>query len=192
MTLRQQWMIVLGIVAVLAVGVTFVLHEWGDQFFPVSVGSQAPQFRATVVQEKAALMPKSVEQRSLDDYRGSVVLLNVWATFCQPCEVEMPAIEKLHQELGPKGLKVVAVSVDERGAALDAAIRSYITRHGLTFDVLHDTTFDIEKAYQTTGYPETFIIGRDGVIRKKIIGAHDWSSPADRVLVSELLAEPAR
>jgi peroxiredoxin len=118
-----------------------------------------------------------------------VVLLNIWATWCDPCRVEMPSIERLHERLGPKGLKVVAVSIDDPGA--DGAIRDFARQLGLTFEILHDTSGAIKQAYQTTGVPETFVIGRDGVIRKKVIAARDWSSPANVALVSELLSERA-
>jgi thiol-disulfide isomerase/thioredoxin len=194
---RTQWTIIGGVVALLAIAVAAVLHFSGDEFFPVSVGSKAPDFRALAVQERGALLP-TLPPRTLDSYKGQVVLLNIWATWCGPCVIEMPAIEKLHDALGPKGLHVVAVSVDNNGQFAEQAIREFVKQHALTFDVLHDTTHHppytqltkIERSYQTTGVPETFVIGKDGTIRKKIIGAHDWDSPADRTLITQLLAEP--
>jgi cytochrome c biogenesis protein CcmG/thiol:disulfide interchange protein DsbE len=182
MTMRQQWGIVLGIVLLLAVALGAGVHFLGDELFPVSVGSMAPDFKAVTVD--AAKRPKT-----LADYKGKVVLLNVWATWCEPCRVEMPSIEKLHREYGTRGLAVVAVSVDDPGA--ETRIVDFTKELGLTFEVLHDPEQSITRSYQITGYPETFVIARDGTIRKKVISSADWSSDANRALVRELLGLPS-
>ncbi len=104
----------------------------------------------------------------------------------------MPSIEQLHRTLASKGLKILAVSVDDPGT--EKQIRDFVKLYGLTFDILHDPKGqegDVSRIYQTTGYPETVIIGRDGIIRKKLIGASDWNSPENRGLVERLLAEKA-
>jgi peroxiredoxin len=100
----------------------------------------------------------------------------------------MPEIQTLHSDFGTQGLRVVAVSIDREEALED--IRGFIRDYGLTFEVLHDPTGDIQRSYQTTGVPETFVIGRDGVIRKKVLGAVHWNSDANRALVQSLLEEP--
>ena len=183
MTGKQQWAIVAACVAVLG-GVLFISTKLiGNEMFLVSIGSEAPQFHAATVGPTASV------NRKMDDYRGSVVLLSVWATWCKPCIVEMPSIERLYRDYGPQGLKVVAISIDDPGT--DSTIRTFARQHGLTFEILHDPTGAIEKDYQTTGVPETFVIGRDGVIRKKIIGASDWDSQGDRALIAQLLRETA-
>ena len=178
MTTRQQWTIVLGIVALLAVLLAAATHYLGDELFPVSVGSTAPPMHA-------ATLDGTKRTKTLDDYEGKVVLLNVWATWCEPCKVEMPSIEKLHREFGPQGLAVIAVSVDDAG--METRIRDFASELGITFEVLHDPTRRTSTSYQIAGYPETFIIGREGTIRKKVIGAADWSSDANRALIRELL-----
>jgi peroxiredoxin len=178
MTARQQWTIVAGIVALLAVLLAAATHFLGDELFPVSVGSAAPAMQAVT-------LDGTKRTKTLDDYKGKVVLLNVWATWCEPCRVEMPSIEKLHREFGPQGLAVVAVSVDEAG--MEDHIRDFTKELGLTFEILHDPTRTTSINYQITGYPETFVIGREGAIRKKVIGAADWSSDANRALIRELL-----
>lgn len=185
MTLRQQWLAVLAVIVLLAGGLVAATRYMGDELFPVSVGTAAPDFRATTLDAAAPATTKGIA-----DYRGQVVLLNVWATWCPPCRVEMPSIERIHQEYGPRGLKVVAVSIDDKGQ--EQAVRDFARGLGLTFELLHDPTGAIQKAYQTTGVPETFVIGGDGVIRKKVIGAADWSSPANRALVEQLLADARR
>jgi thiol-disulfide isomerase/thioredoxin len=198
MTVRQQWGVVAGVVALLAIGLFIATRTMTIELFPVSVGTKAPDFRASPLLEpvypsapNARFTSRDVgdgaPEKSLADYRGDVVLLNIWATWCAPCRAEMPSIEALHQEFGPRGLRIVAVSVDDPGQ--QKAVRAFARELGLTFEILHNPTHDIQKAYQTTGVPETFVIGRDGVIRKKIIGATDWSSQGTRALVAQLLAE---
>ena len=127
--------------------------------------------------------------RTLDDYDGQVVLLNVWATWCLPCREEMPSIQALHERYAKDGLKVVAVSVDDPGA--EEAIHDFAREYGLTFEILHEPTGAIQRAYQTTGVPETFVIGRDGIIQRKENGHRDWNSSANRALVARLLGVPA-
>ncbi|HEX6629582.1 MAG TPA: TlpA disulfide reductase family protein [Gemmatimonadaceae bacterium] len=181
MTVRQQWTVVLGVVAVLALGLWTATHFLRDELFPVTIGGQAPDFHAVTLDTPA-------EPRTLDDYQGQVVLLNVWATWCGPCREEMPSIEALHRRYGPRGLKVVAVSIDDPGA--EEAIREFAHEYGLTFEILYDASGEIQRSYQTTGVPETFVIGRDGIIRRKQIGATDWSSPASRAVIAGLLGVP--
>ncbi len=180
MTGRQQLAIgalVLGVVCAVAYGATRYLRK---ELFPVELGSKAPDFKALTLDS----IPK---EKSLADYRGQVVMINVWATWCLPCRVEMPSIEALHKAYGPKGLKIVAVSIDDPGT--EAGIRAFAKQYGLTFEILHDPKGEITDLYDITGYPETFIIGRDGVIRKKLMSATDWNSPEARALVDRLLTE---
>jgi peroxiredoxin len=183
MTARQQWSIVALIVVVLGGGLFVASRVFGDQLYPVSVGSRAPQFRAATVDS----VPRT---KTLADYKGQVVLLNIWGTFCLPCRDEMPAIEKLHQAMAAQGLKVVAISMDEPG--FEQQIRAFVKEFGLTFQILYDPSGKIVNDYQTTGVPETFVIARDGVIRKKVIGASDWNSATNRALIAQLLAEPGK
>jgi peroxiredoxin len=178
MTQRQQWGIVAGIVLLLAGVLAAGVHYLGDELFPVSVGSKAPPIEGVTLDGRKT--PKS-----LADYKDKVVLLNVWATWCEPCRVEMPSIEKLHKEFASRGLAVVAISVDDPGA--EQRILDFVKEYGLTFEVLHDPRQGTTRNYQITGYPETFIVARDGTIRRKLIGAADWSSDANRALIRELL-----
>ncbi len=180
MTARQQWLIVAAIVAFLGLTLAAATHFLGDELFPVSVGSAAPDFRAVTVDAT----PRT---KTLAEYKGRVLLVNVWATWCEPCRVEMPSIERLYREFGPAGLQVVAISVDP--ASAKQAVRDFAKELGLTFEILHDPDKSVAASYEITGYPETFVIGREGTIRKKFIGAADWSSPENRALVRELLGD---
>lgn len=185
MTGRQQWAVVGAIVAVLAAGAFTATRLLEDELTTVGVGSKAPSFAALTMPGVQA-GPRVA--KTISDYRGDVVLLNVWATWCEPCRVEMPSIEAVHKALAPSGLKVVAVSIDAPGS--EGKIDAFLKEYRLSFEVLHDSTGAIQTLYRTTGVPETFVIARDGTIRKKWIGPEDWSSVANQRLIAGLLAEP--
>ena len=178
MTIRQQWLMVAAIVLALLGALGAGAYVMRDELFPVEVGSRAPSFVARTVDGTGAV-------RTLDDYRGKVVVLNVWATWCAPCIVEMPSFERLHRQFPNSDLRVVAVSIDDYVGA--DSVRNYAKGLGLTFEILLDSTHTIDRIYQVTGYPETFVIARDGTIRKKWIGPADWSSAANVALVRDLL-----
>jgi peroxiredoxin len=179
---RRQWAVVGGIVLLLGVTLAAATHFLGDELFPVTVGSKAPVFSGTTVDG-------THRQKSLNDYRGKVVLLNIWATWCGPCVEEMPSLERLHKEFGSKGLTIVAVSVDDPGT--EAKVALFAKQLGITFEVLHDPDKNVARQYQATGYPESFIIGPEGLIRRKVFAAADWSSETNRALVRELLGDAA-
>ncbi len=183
MTLRQQWLAVGGVVAVLALALVIATRFVGDEFYDVRVGTEAPGFNAVdLTPGRAADVPF----RSLSDYRGRVVLLNIWATWCEPCKREMPSMQQLHQDYAERGLAVVAVSVDAEDKA--DAIRAFVQDYALTFDILHDRTGLFRSVYRYTGVPETYIVDRDGVIRRKWIGEDDWNSPTNRKFIERLLS----
>ena len=178
MSVRRQW-IVLGALAVVACGALVAVTRSGDGASGiVTAGSPAPPFTAKTLDTLPRL-------KTLDAYRGQVLLLNLWATWCEPCEIEMPSIEALYRDYASKGLNVVAVSTDDPG--FEDRVRTWVARHGLTFEILNEGSGKIERDYQALGLPATYLIGRDGIIRKRIAGASDWSSPSNRALVAQLL-----
>lgn len=179
MTLRQQWWFVGGIVAALAGGLGTGAYVMRDELFPVDVGSRAPTFAARTVDGTNVV-------RTMDNYRGRVVVLNIWATWCLPCVVEMPSFERLRRQVPDTDLHVVAVSVDQFVGA--DSVHAFAKGLGLTYEILLDSLRAIERAYQTTGVPETFVIARDGTIRKKWIGPAEWTSDANLALVRDLLS----
>ena len=181
MTTRGQWLVVLAIIAVLGGGLAVATLALGDELFTVEVGSRAPDIAAITLDDPPV-------KRTLADYKGNVVLLNVWATWCGPCEAEMPSMERLHRSYADSGLRIVAVSIDNPGR--EDAVREFVARYGLTFEVLHDPTKRIIDDYTTSGVPETFVIGRNGVIRRKTY-TQNWNSPANRALIAQLLREGA-
>jgi cytochrome c biogenesis protein CcmG/thiol:disulfide interchange protein DsbE len=180
MTVRQQWLLVLGIVLALLGAIGAGAWVMRDELFPIEVGSRAPAFTARTVDG-------SNQVRSLADYQGKVLVLNIWATWCLPCIREMPTFEKLHRAFPDSDLRVVAVSVDDLVGA--DSVRKYAEGLGVTFEVLLDSTHAIDRIYQVTGYPETFVIARDGTIRKKWIGEANWASEDNLRLVRGLLAQ---
>jgi cytochrome c biogenesis protein CcmG/thiol:disulfide interchange protein DsbE len=177
MTARAQWTVVGVVVLVLAIGLGVASHFMKDQLFPVEVGARLPDFRAKEL--------TTGHTKTLADYKGKVLLLNVWATYCEPCKQEIPSLQSLYKAYGDSGLKLVAVSVDD--AVSEDSIKAYAKNFGITFDVLHDPSHEIERVLQTTGYPETFVVGPEGTIRKKWIGADNWSSQGNRALIAQLL-----
>ncbi len=109
---------------------------------------------------------------TLSELRGKVVLLNFWATWCVTCSEEMPAMEKLYQRFKNDNFEMLTVNIDKLGRS---AVEPYMKKLELTFPVLLDPEGKISRMYQLTGVPETFIIGKDGVIVYKAIGPKEWS-----------------
>lgn len=177
MTRRRRWTVGIGIVMALVFGTALVI-KIRPQIDLVGVGSRAPQFHAVDVRTGRAV--------GLGDYAGKVVLVNVWATWCEPCRVEMPSMERLYHKLAGTDFRVAAVSVDEQG---DSTVLAFARELGLTFDILHDQSGAIKHTYQTTGVPESFVIDRSGTIVKKVIGASEWDGPVNEGLIQRLLAE---
>ena len=183
MTNRQQWAVVAGLVMTAVFGVALAV-KLRPQIDLIEVGGAAPSFHATDLRTGRPV--------TLADYRGKVILLNVWATWCPPCRVEMPSMERLHQKLAGTDFRIVAVSVD--GDAFYPAeqegpgeVMAFVSQMGLTFDILHDPSGAIRSSYQTTGVPESFVIDRDGTIVKKVIGAAEWDGPVNEAIIRRLL-----
>ena len=154
----------------------------GDAFARAGVTRVNPDTRGPAFR---LLEFPGARHRSLDDYAGSLVVLNFWATWCGPCTTEMPALEALWRRYRSRGLVVLAVSVD-RGAA-PTIVEPYLRQHGLTFPVLLDPDMGAAREWRVTGLPATFLVAPGGAIRGAAIGAREWDSPAMRGLVETLL-----
>ena len=163
------------IAAVVAAAVGFALWTSSSVPDPVNRGSAAPAFALSKLPAPGDL--------SLDALRGEVVLLNFWATWCEPCEREMPAMQRLHEKLGPDGLHLVAVSVDDTSDVVER----FRERFGLSFQILWDPDKRVSDVYQAYKYPETLLIGRDGVVVERYIGPRDWDSPLYEARIRRLL-----
>jgi cytochrome c biogenesis protein CcmG, thiol:disulfide interchange protein DsbE len=116
----------------------------------------------------------------LADYRGKVILLNFWWSQCAPCIQEMPGLLDLHHDR--PDLAILAVSIDEDP---DSYTR-FITRRHVDLITVRDPNQTAAKLYHTEGWPETYIIDRKGIVRRKIVGDPDWSSPAIRAYINSL------
>lgn len=156
-----------------------------DSYRPVIAGEPAPDFVATTLD--------GVE-KTLADYDGEVVLLNIWATWCPPCREEMPSMQRLSERLDGTDFRVVAVSVDasregERGwgGNIGGDVGDFVDEYGLTFEILRDPAGEIAEIYQTTGLPETFLIGRDGIIYRKVAGGTHWDDEQYVAQIQRLL-----
>ena len=133
---------------------------------PALEGNPAPDF---------ALKDLSGREVRLADLRGKVVLLNFWATWCPPCREEIPSMMQLNQAMAGKQFQMVAVSINEGGAQ---EVGAYFKQSGNTLPALLDTTQAVAKRYGLTGVPETFVIDKQGVILKKVVGGMNWNDPA--------------
>jgi peroxiredoxin len=111
---------------------------------------------------------------SVEALKGRVVLVNFWATWCKPCEEEMPAMERLYRALNAEGFELLAVSVDTD----TTAVRSFRQRLRLSFPILLDPDQEVAGRYQTFKFPESVLIGPDGVVVERYIGSKDWDAPA--------------
>ena len=159
-----------------------------DRVQPVTTGTVAPDFEVKDLGGGRA---------RLSDHSGEVILVNIWATWCLPCRVEMPSMERLYHEVGEEGFEIMAVSIDADLGQFDPAgypggnIQAFADSLGLTFPMLHDPSGRmIQRLYRTTGVPETFLIGKDGIIYKKVAGGTEWDAPEHKELIQRLLAAP--
>lgn len=176
--------IIIVALAVVAGVVLFALNQKKTSFQSfgpagLEIGRPAPDFRLPGLDGKMV---------SLSDYRGKVVLINIWATWCPPCVDEMPSLEKLYQQLKAENFEILAVSIDAAGAEI---VIPFMKKLILTFPALIDTQGTIRNTYKTTGVPESFIINRQGLLVKKIIGPLDWASPQVLEFFRQLLQNSA-
>jgi len=114
------------------------------------------------------------EPRSLEDWRGKVVLLNVWATWCAPCRAEMPTLDRLQQRLGGAGFEVVALSVDRAGAG---AVRKFFDEIGVKLAIFIDQDGAAIRTLGLFGLPATLLIGPDGNELARLAGPAEWDTP---------------
>jgi len=130
---------------------------------PPRIGSNAPDF---TVQDSDRTV-------ALHDFRGRVVVLNFWATWCPPCVEEMPSLVEMQRRMKAKGVTVVAVSVDVD----QNAYHQFLKDHNVNLLSVRDPNQKTSDLYGTFKFPETYVIDRQGVMRRKFIGAVEWTAP---------------
>ena len=126
---------------------------------PPDMGSPAPDFQLIDLQGNWQALP---------DYRGKVVLLNFWATWCGPCRVEMPSMERVYQDLKDEGFAILAISSDPQGSIVT---RPFVADQGLTFPILHDSDYRVSGSYGVRTLPMSFLIDQDGTLTQRVFGA---------------------
>ncbi|HYX67857.1 MAG TPA: redoxin domain-containing protein [Terriglobales bacterium] len=130
---------------------------------PPLVGNPAPEFTVTDADRSVALK----------DLKGQVVVLNFWATWCPPCVEEMPSLVQMQKDLKASGVTVLAVSLDDDARQY----HSFLEKHKVDLLTVRDPRQKSNELYGTFKFPETYIIDRQGVLRRKFIGAVDWTKP---------------
>lgn len=144
------------------VGIAIALVWMGDPIQPpIGRGDVAPSFD---------LERLDGGRFASSELGGRVSLVNFWATWCKPCEDEMPAMQRLYETLAPEGFELVAISVD----ASASDVRAFRERLGVGFPILLDPDQDVSRRYQTTGFPESLLVDRNGVIVERYVGPREW------------------
>ncbi len=167
-------------------GITILMFAFGvvwlqsSKYEPLVVGMTAPDFSLPDLQGKA---------QRLSDYRGKVVFLNFWATWCKPCKEEMPSMQVLWENLKNQDFMLLAVSMDRVTTTKD--IPSFVESLKLSFPILTDSWGQTDKRYKLMGVPESYIIDQNGVLREKVIGPRDWTrSESIETIVHLLQKQP--
>ena len=142
--------------------------ERGDH--PSNIGRPAPQFTAT----------DGVQTIDLARLHGQVVVLNLWASWCAPCVEELPSLLAMQQQL--PNIKVVAVSLDQD----DDVYRRFLSQHAVHLNTVRDPDGKVNALYGTAQIPETYVIDRQGILRRKFVSAQNWTSPEIITYLSSL------
>jgi cytochrome c biogenesis protein CcmG/thiol:disulfide interchange protein DsbE len=173
--------------AVVVMAIVLVLRsDMGSP--PVVRGGTAPPFELPKL--AAAETPVSAEAAkfTLSSLSGRVVLLNFWATWCEPCEREMPAMERLYQALPREEFELVAVAIDDK----ESDVRAFQERYRLSFPILLDLDQAVYGGYQTMGVPESLLIDRDGRIVERYVGPREWDATEYVERIRELIGGAER
>ena len=172
---RSKAAIAVASVVILSIAFAIVWLQ-SAKYEPLTVGKDAPDFSLPNLDDKTV---------KLSDYRGKVVFLNFWATWCKPCREEMPSMEVLYKNFERDGLVILAVSIDRVTTKKD--IPPFVKGLSLTFPVLVDSWGQTDKRYKLMGVPETYIIDQQGVLREKVIGPRDWTVLDNLKVITGLL-----
>jgi peroxiredoxin len=183
--LRRIWrtwplllMTVLGVPGVL------ILIQHSGYLIGDPVTPAMPTLSRTVVAPDFSLRDLEGNVRRLRSFRGRVVLLTFWATWCPPCQTVIPSMEALYQSYKAHGFEVVAVASDGQGVE---AIQPFVTQHYLSFTTLLDASGQVTRLYGVTSLPTTYLLDREGRLVSVAIGNHDWAKADSRSLILSLL-----
>ena len=151
------------------------------------LGSDLTAMRAPVPSADFELLDMDEEKVKLSDYRGKVVLLNFWATWCPPCIREMPSMEHLHQQLDADDFEVIAVNQMEDGDQVFAFTGQLEVDP--TFPILFDTSSEVSMAYGVRGLPTTYLLDKQGNIRYRAVGGREFNHPEVVKVIKQLIEE---
>ena len=143
--------------------------------FPLEPAIYAPDFTLPGVTE---------EQIKLSDYRGKIILLNFWATFCVPCRLEMPSLQALSEKYHHENVEIIAISVDK---GREKSVRKWIKKNNLDFPIALEGQ-SAGKVYEVSALPVTFIIGKKGQLIGRILGEREWNNKETTQFIEHLLA----
>ena len=169
-------LLILAVGTAILIAVFTIVWLQSAKYEPLAVGKPAPDF---------SLADLSDKHYRLSDFRGKVVFLNFWATWCKPCREEMPSMEILNKNFEKDGLVILAVSIDRVTTTKD--IPPFVKGMNLTFPVLIDSWGQTDKRYKLMGVPETYIIDQEGILREKVIGPRDWTVLDNLKVITGLL-----
>ncbi len=141
---------------------------------PLGRGDSAPEVALSTLEGRTV---------RLSDLSGQVVLINFWATWCKPCEDEMPAMQRLYHSLSEDNFEMLGISVDESSPDVEA----FASRMGLDFPILLDPEQKTSRLYQTTGFPESILVDRNGQIVERYVGPRQWDHPDYEARIRSLM-----
>jgi len=157
------------------IGLLYGISRQGKRAAIIGEGDRAPEF---------SLPALDGGTRSLSAYRGKIVLVHFWATWCPPCVDEIPVLEQLYRSLLGQDVELLAVSVDEGGAEV---VGPFVRRNKLSFPVLLNSDRSVATRYGTLKFPETYVLDREGIVRLKAIGPKDWMYPQNLQAIKDLI-----
>jgi peroxiredoxin len=123
---------------------------------------------------------------TLSDFKGEVVLVNIWATWCGPCRREIPSLERLYQSRKSRGLEILAVSVDKTAPS---KVASFAAQYRMSFPVLLDPRGEVANRYWARAIPSSFLVDRKGVIRWTVRGTREWDDAQALAKIDQLLSQ---
>lgn len=177
--------LIIGVIVAAVLG--FVLLQRQGFFLSGPSAEVTRPASRTVLAPEFALSDLEGKAQRLSDFRGNVVLLNFWATWCPPCRAEMPSMETLYQAYQEQGFVILAVSSDVQGAAV---VQPFMAQYRLSFPALLDTTGRVNGLYGVRSIPTSYLLDRQGRVVSREIGARNWANTEAKALVASLLDEP--
>lgn len=180
----RDWMVTAAFVVV--IGGLVAVGWFSRAPAPVAAGEPAPEIRLPLIDGDTA---------DLAGYRGRVVMVNIWATWCPPCITELPSMQRVYEAYVDQGLEILAIAVDARPGTVDGdgrivgVVSEFADRFGLTFHVAVDPSGGTERVLGVNNLPTTFLIDRDGRIRVREVGGRYWDREPYVDMIESLLGE---